>query len=240
MAFASTGFWMLMIFDCVRNEPKGSSWLWLLIMLNFPGAVIYFVSRKLPYLNLPTPSFFKQWTMKDALWNAEAGVQNIGKSHQYVILGNVLLEMGDIDRALAAYTEALIKESSNPNALWGCATIEIQQKKFDLAQEHLKALLDKEPEYKRGEASLLYGKALYELAQWSLAKAHLDRDVKNWSHSESFILLAKIALQAGDRQAARGYLQTMLAKVKASPRYSYRRNQHLVSQAEKMLKTVAK
>jgi hypothetical protein len=60
MAFASTGFWMLMIFDCVRNEPKGSSWLWLLIMLNFPGAVIYFVSRKLPYLNLPTPSFFKQ------------------------------------------------------------------------------------------------------------------------------------------------------------------------------------
>jgi hypothetical protein len=178
--------------------------------------------------------------MKDALWNAEAGVQNIGKSHQYVILGNVLLEMGDIDRALAAYTEALIKESSNPNALWGCATIEIQQQKFDLARKHLKALLDKEPEYKRGEASLLYGKALYELAQWSVAKAHLDRDVKNWSHSESFILLAKIALQAGDRQAARGYLHTMLAKVKASPRYSYRRNQHLVSQAEKMLKTVAK
>lgn len=63
--------------------------------------------------------------MKDALWNAEAGVQNIGKAHQYVILGNVLLEMGDLDRALATYSEALIRESANPNALWGCAMHQI-------------------------------------------------------------------------------------------------------------------
>jgi hypothetical protein len=39
IAFFTTGFWMLMIFDCIRNEPKSSSWLWILIMANFPGAV---------------------------------------------------------------------------------------------------------------------------------------------------------------------------------------------------------
>lgn len=238
MAFASQGFWMLMIFDCVRNEQKGSSWLWLLIMLNFPGAVIYFMARKLPYMNIPIPNFFKRWTMKDALWNAEAGIKNIGKSHQYVTLGNILLEMGNIDRALESYHEALVRESSNPNALWGCATIEIQQQKFDLAREHLKTLMAKEPEYKRGEASLFYGQVLYELGQWSAAKEHLDLDVKQWSHAGSFILLAKIAIQDGDRKMARDYLETMLARVKASPRYNYRKNQHLVRQAEKMLKTV--
>jgi hypothetical protein len=110
IAFATAGFWMLMIFDCIRNEPKGSSWLWLLIMLNFPGAVIYFVVQKLPHLDLPVPNFLKQWTMKDALWNAEAGVTNIGKSHQYVILGNVLMEMGKLNRALECYQDALHKE----------------------------------------------------------------------------------------------------------------------------------
>jgi tetratricopeptide (TPR) repeat protein len=239
LAFATTGFWMLMIFDCVRNEPKGSSWLWLLIVLNFPGAVVYFVARKLPYLNLPMPNFFKQWTMRDALWNAEAGVTNIGKSHQYVTLGNILFEMGKIDRAAECYQEAVRKEPGNTHALWGCGMIEMERKNFDLARGYLNDLLRQDRDYKRGEASLLYGKALYELKQWSAAKEHLDADVKLWSHSQSFLLLAKIALNCdGDRVAARNYLETMLARVKASPRYNYRRNQRFVRSAEKMLKSL--
>jgi tetratricopeptide (TPR) repeat protein len=247
LAFATSAFWMLMIYDCIKNEPKGSSWLWLLIVLHFPAAVIYFLLRKLPYLNIPTPSFFKRWTMKDALWNAEAAVQNIGKSHQYVILGNVLLEMGEHNRALAAYLEALVKEPDYAPALFGCGKIEMQQKKFELAVVHLKALMQKDPEYKRGEASFLYGKALYETAQWSTAKTHLEQDAKYWGHSESWLLLAKIALrQEGDslqdssasQEAARSYLNTMITKLKASPKYHYRLNQHLIHEAEKMLKTL--
>jgi hypothetical protein len=239
IAFITTGFWMLMIFDCVRNEPKGSSWLWMIVVLNFPGAFIYFAAKKLPYLDLPIPNFFKRWTMKDALWNAEAGVSNIGKSHQYVTLGNVLAEMGNSDRALAAYLEAVTKEPQNTHALWGCATLEMERKNFDLARGYLADLLDRDVDYKRGEASLLYGKALYELAQWSAAKEHLDLDVKKWSHPESFLLLAKIAIDCDrDSASARTYLETMLARVKASPRYHYRRNQHFIRSAEKMLKTL--
>jgi hypothetical protein len=239
IAFATTGFWMLMIFDCVRSEPKGSSWLWLLIVLNFPGAIIYFITKKLPYLNLPTPTFLKQWTMKDALWNAEAGVANIGKSHQYVTLGNVLAEMGKLDRAAECYQAAIEKEASNTNALWGCATIAMERQNFDLARGYLQDLLKLDRDYKRGEASLLYGKSLYELQQWSAAKTHLDLDVKQWSHAESFLLLAKIAVNVdGDRVAARTYLETMLARLKASPRFNYRRNQRLIRSAQKMLKTL--
>lgn len=239
IAFVTTGFWMLMIFDCVRNEPKGSSWLWLLIMLNFPGAVIYFVARKLPYLNIPIPNFFKRWTMKDALWSAEAGVRNIGKSHQYVTLGNVLTEMGKSDLALECYREALIREQDNSHALWHCAEIEIQQKKFALALEHLHTLLVKEPDYKRGGVSLQYGKTLYALAQWLPAKAHLQKDIKQWGHSESFLLLAKISVDCDlDPTTALDYLETMLARLKASPKYNYRRNQHIIREAEKMRRTL--
>jgi hypothetical protein len=239
IAFLTTGFWMLMIFDCVRNEPKGSSWLWILIMMNFPGAVIYFLVRKLPSLNIPLPNFFKRWTMKDTLWSAEAGVRNIGKSHQYVTLGNVLVEMGKTDLALECYHEALIREQDNIHALWRCVEIEIQRKQFQLALEHLNTLLAKEPDYKRGAASLQYGKVLYELAQWSPAKAHLQQDIKHWGHSESFLILAKISLYCdNDRIAARDYIETMLARLKASPKYNYRRNRHLICKAEKMRKTL--
>jgi hypothetical protein len=239
IAFATTGFWMLMIFDCIRSEPKGSSWLWLLIVLNFPGAVIYFVTKKLPDLHLPTPNFLKQWTMKDALWNAEAGVANIGKSHQYVALGNILVEMGKLDRAAECYQEAIAKEPKNTNALWGCATIAMERKNFDLAQGYLQDLLKIDRDYKRGEASLLYGKSLYELQQWPAAKAHLELDVRQWSHAESFLLLAKIAIDHDDdRAAAKTYLETMVARLKASPRFNYRKNQPLIRSAQKMLKTL--
>jgi hypothetical protein len=239
IAFVSQGFWMLMMFDCIRNEPKGSNWMWLLIMLNFPGAVIYFVARKLPYLNVPVPNFFKRWTMRDALWNAEAGVTNIGKAHQYVTLGNVLMEMGNVDRALESYRGAIEKEPGNTHALWGCATIEMQRQNFSAARTYLEDLLDRDSEYKRGEASLLYGKCLYELQQWSVAKEHLDFDVRQWSHSESFLLLAKIAIDRdGDKVAAKGYLTTMLARLKASPRYNYRKNRDLIRSAENLLKTL--
>lgn len=239
IAFATAGFWMLMVFDCIRNEPKGSSWLWLVIMLNFPGAVIYFVVQKLPNMDIPVPNFLKQWTMKDALWNAEAGVTNIGKSHQYVTLGNVLMEMGKLDRALECYQDALHKEPQNTHAIWGCATIAMQRKNFELARAHLQTLLDLDANYKRGEASLLHAKALYNLQQWSVAKEYLDRDVKQWSHSESFLLLAKIALHTdNDKVAAKNYLDTMLGRLKASPRYNYRKNQHLVRSAQQMLKTL--
>jgi hypothetical protein len=239
LAFATAGFWMLMIFDCARNEPKGSSWLWLLIMLNFPGAIIYFIARKLPYLHLPVPTFFKQWTMQEALWNAEAGVTNIGKSHQYVVLGNVLVEMGNVNRALECYQQALSQEPGNTHALWGCATVEIERKNFEGARSHLKDLLDRDADYKRGEASLLYGKTLYQLKEWAAAKEYLALDLKMWGHSESFLLLAKIAANIDrDSVAAKHYLETMLARLKASPRYNYQKNQTLIRSAQMMLKTL--
>lgn len=239
IAFATTGFWMLMIFDCIRKEPKGSSWLWLLILFNFPAAIVYFIVRRLPDLDLPIPNFFKPGRMKDTLRSAEAGVSNFGEARQYVTLGNVLMEMGKLDRALECYSEALVREEKNPDAMWGCATIEIKHKHLYIAMEHLQTLLANEPDYRSGEASLQYGKVLYELAQWLPAKSHLQGDVKRWGHSESLLILAKISLYYDDdRLAARNYLDTLLGKLNSLPRSSYRKHQHLIREAGKLRKTV--
>ena len=231
-----SAFWMLMIFDCVRHERDRQIWLWILLFLNVAGAVIYFFACWLPRSNIPVPNQFKRWTLRQALWNAEAGVKNIGKAHQYVALGNVLSEMGTFDQAAAAYQQALDKEPTNLHALWGAAFIEMQNKQFAAAKEHLHALLKRDPDYKCGDASLLYGKALFELHDWEAAKEHLEKDVKYWSHPEASLLLATIYAKAGNPEAARDCLETMLAKVKASPIYHYRRHQHLVRKAEKQLK----
>jgi hypothetical protein len=239
LAFGIAGFWMLTIFDCVRHEPKGSNWLWILIFLNFPGAVIYVVARKLPELDVSLPTFFKRWRMRSALHHAETGVYRVGNAEQYVALGNVLLEMGKYDRALESYHEASSRERSNPHALWGCAIVEIHQQQFDLAAKLLKALLRQEPNYKSGAASLLYGKVLYELALWDKAKQQLTRNLARWGDPESSLLLAKIAIQDRELVIARGYLEQTIARLTTSPLANRRQHQQLIDRAEQLLKTLA-
>jgi hypothetical protein len=238
MTLVASGFWMLMIFDCVRNDPEKGTWLWILIFLNIPGAIIYFLVRRLPYLHIPMPAQFKRWTYRNKLWDAEAAAKNIGNAHQFITLGNLLSESQQFDRAMNAFEQALVKDSKNSHALWGAASIELGRKKYEAAKQRLEMLLEQDLDYKFGEASLAYGIALFELEDWTAAKAHLQDDIKRWSHPEASLMLAKIQVQDGEQEDARKNLETMMFKLKASPRFHYRKKQHLFRQAQRMLKSL--
>lgn len=236
MLWLGTGFWLLMIVDCLRNDPDRRTWLWILIFLPYFGAILYFVMRRLPYLNIPTPTPIKRWTQRNQIWDAEAAAKNIGKPHQFVNLGNVLLEAGMGDRALNAYEQALAQEPQNVNALWGMASIAIAQKQYAIAQPSLSIIMAKDPDHKFGEASLAYGQVLYELKEWDRAETHLLDDVKRWSHPEAAIMLAKIQIERGDTIAAKENLETMMFRLKGTPRFYFRKKRHLLGQAQRMLR----
>jgi hypothetical protein len=232
-------FWILMIYDCVKRKSRSRSWLWFLIIFNVPAAILYFLFRNASMAQRPVISPEKLDRLKNNLKMAEDGVKYIGKSHQYVLLGHALFDLMEYDRALVAYQGALRREPTCSPALYGCAYIEVGQNKFDVALNHLNLLMKNDPEHKRGEVSLLYGKILCATDKWSLAKIHLERDVKYWGHAESWLLLAKIVLyQEGDRSTARTYLNTMLSRLNASPKFHYEQNLHLVHEAEKILRAI--
>jgi len=227
-------FWVAMIIDCVRTEPD-RTWLWILVFLNFIGAVLYFALRKLPQLELP---LLKRWSLQHQIWTAEANARNIGKAHQYVVLGNLLSDAGYLNRAIAAYEQALEKEPANLHAHWGIAMIALQRKQLAIAQTHLMTLLHYDPDYRCGEASLLYGKVLFELGDWNLAQTHLKQDVKHWGHPEAALMLAKILIAQGDSEAAQAYLERLLTNLRGAPSYHYRRHRRVIHQAEKLSKTL--
>ncbi|NEQ96828.1 MAG: tetratricopeptide repeat protein [Cyanothece sp. SIO2G6] len=236
MFWLGNGFWMLMIFDCLRNDPDRRTWLWILIFLPWFGAVLYFVMRRLPYLNIPMPTQIRRWTHRNQIWDAEAAAKNIGKAHQFVNLGNVLLDAGMSDRALNAYGQAVSQEPQNINALWGLASIAIAQKQYITAKSHLEIIMDKDPDHKFGEASLAYGQVLYELKEWDAAETHLVDDVKRWSHPEAAIMLAHIQIEQGNTAVAQENLETMIFKLRGTPRFYFRQKQHLLGKAQRMLR----
>lgn len=43
------GFFLWMVVDCLRNEPEAdrrNRWIALILILNAPGALVYFVTRR--------------------------------------------------------------------------------------------------------------------------------------------------------------------------------------------------
>jgi len=232
------GFWLWMLIDCLKNDSQRNTWLYVLIFANFAGAIAYFVVCKLPYLPISPPGFLKQWAKKDALRSARAEAHNIGNAHQYIKLGNILLEIDRLDEAESAYKKALEKEPKNIYSLWGIAAIALQRQNYQDAKTNLQTIYNLEPDFKFGEASLAYGQTLYALQEWDLAKRHLEQDVKRWSHPDAYLMLATIEQQNQNIETATNYLETMLFKIKAAPAFHYRKNRHLIGKAEKMLRTL--
>ena len=168
-----TIFWMWMIWECVRYDPEKNTWLWLLIFLNFPGAVIYFFARFLPKINLPVlpvPSFFKRRLRRNELWHAEAAALNIGNAYQFIILGDLRRDLGLLEKAQEAYQQALAKEPENLQALWGMIQIEKKQENLISVKEYLQKLLALKPNYDYGNALLMYIKILIELKEQAKAQ----------------------------------------------------------------------
>ncbi|WP_010470964.1 tetratricopeptide repeat protein [Acaryochloris sp. CCMEE 5410] len=241
VVFATTGFWMYAIFDCIRNDPDRNVWIWLLLFFNYLGAVIYFATRMLPRMNTSSaPSYFKRWTKGRELRAAEAAVVNIGKSHQYVQLGNVLLEMSKVTQAEEAFQEAISKEPNHLDALWGLASVATSAKRWEEAQAYLQQILSLDSEYKRGDASLLLGKVLVSSEQRELAKPHLIQDIKAWSHPEAALILATLQAEDGEKQDAYDILKAMLSKLKACPEFYYRQHRHIANKADRMLQSLEK
>jgi hypothetical protein len=232
------GFWLWMLIDCMKAEGPRSEWRYILFFGNVAGALAYFVVRWLPNNPVALPIFMRRWTYKQKLWNAKAASRNIGNAYQYSILGDVYAEMAEYPAAQEAYQTALTKEANNPTALWGLAQVALHNKDYALAKQHLATLLKLEPEARFGEASLQYGRSLFHLKEWDAAKPHLEEDIRHWSHPESSLMLGTILIEEGQQAEARDRLETMLARVEASPMYHHRKHQPTLRKARKLLKSL--
>ena len=230
-----TIFWMWMIWECVRYDPERYTWIWLLILLNFPGAVIYFFARRLPALNLPTSKRWQRRLRRDELWNAEAAAQNIGNAYQFVNLGKLRQELGLFEEAKDSYLNALEKEPNNLQALWGIVEIDNKNENFSEVKENLEKILSIKPDYEYGNASLIYIKTLIKLKEQEDIKNLLEENIKIWNKPEAYLLLAEIQIEEAKTELAKDNLKKMLLNIRSAPKFHYKRHQHLERKAKKML-----
>ncbi|MEO1132838.1 MAG: tetratricopeptide repeat protein [Cyanobacteria bacterium J06639_1] len=236
LAFA---FWLWMMYDCLTS-PSGDRTAWILLMIFIAplGAPLYFIAKKLPQTNAPQIGYLNRITRRTELRQAEAEAKTIGKAYQYIKLGWLLHEMRSLEKARAAFATAVEKEPDNAEALWGAATIAREFKQLESARDTLKHLLEIEPEFRRGDASLTYAKTLFELEEWDTAREQLEKDIKRWGNAESYLMMAQILEREENYELAKSFLETMLARSQGTYEFQYKKNRPFIKQAERMLKRV--
>lgn len=235
-SLAYFAFTIWMVVECLRKDPDRVFWIWIILLLHPFGPFIYFFVRWLPGNELRLPKSLQRWTRGTEINRLETAALQIGNAHQYIQLGDALRDVGQYDKAGAAYSQALQKDAENPQALWGAALVDIEHKQFEPARQRLEKILNIDPQYKFGDVSLAYGRSLYALIRRDEAREHLEKHVKRWRHPEALYLLATIYAENGNQQQAREQLQAMLVDINSSPKAIARRFGNWKSRAQKMLR----
>lgn len=235
LAVIGAGFWAWMLVHCVRNDPERNVWLWVLVILNVPGAILYFIVRWLPDRRVSRPGL-SRWTRGRVIAQREAAARNIGNAHQWVELGDILREVGRPEKAARAYQQALQKEPANLLGLWGAALTDMQLKNFSAARDRLQKILEKDDGYKFGDVSLAYGRVLVALEEAEPARAHLDRHLKRWTHPEAHVLMATLLIDQGQPAAARQHLENTLSDISGGPPFFARQNRTWARKAKQLLR----
>ncbi len=134
VSLLASAFTIWMLIECLRKDPDRYLWMWLILIMPGIGPVIYFFVRWLPGRNLRPPGWLRRLTRGSEIRRLESAALQIGNPHQHVQLGEALREIGHLERARTAYSQALEREPQNLTALYGVGLIDLQRKSFDSAR----------------------------------------------------------------------------------------------------------
>jgi hypothetical protein len=215
LIFAAFTIWMLV--ECLRKDPERNLWWWIILFIAPIGPIIYFFVRWLPESRIGPPRWLHGLTRGREVRRLQAAATQIGNPYHHVQLGDALRETGQFERARASYDRALAKEPDNIAALWGAAQVDLQLGAVDSACQRFARVLELDPQYKFGDASLAYAQALVAMNRTSEATAYLEKHVKRWRQPEGVYLLAQLNSKSGQIEEARRHLELMLLEIEASP-----------------------
>jgi hypothetical protein len=217
-------FWIWMLIDCIMNEPDKYLWIMILLFTNVPGAIAYFIIKQPVSLRVFAPKLFSRLARGGDIRQAESAAYNTPTGYNYSKFGDICLETGDFKGAGEAYKKALELTPDDIQSLWGAAQVDMKNNSYGDAEQKLEKVMKQDENFRFGEASLAYGKALFELNETKKAGAHLVKYLSKHSQPEAKIMMAQILSGEGAQDEAVRMLDEALMDIKGSPVFYYRTN----------------
>jgi hypothetical protein len=227
----------LAIVHFIRRRPD-TYWIFIILFLGAPGALIYLFVEALPDLGLVGQSF-KVFPRRKRIGELEAAIHDNPSAGNYEELGGLYMDDGNFAQARAAFNKAIAARADTLDPFYRRGVCAIQLGDAAAALPDLERVVAKEPDYDFLRAAALLAHAYAQTGQKEKAEALFRHVTITSTLSETYLNFAELLASEGRNAEAREWAQKVLDKKPTMPGYLRRRERPWFRRAKEMLKRVA-
>ncbi len=227
----------LAIVHFIRRRPD-NYWIFIILFLGAPGAIIYLLVEALPDIGLVGQSF-KVFPRRRRIGELIAAIRENPSAGNYEELGGLYMDDGDYADARAAFDKAIAARADTLDPFYRRGVCAILLGGAAAALPDLEKTVSTEADYDFGRAAGLLAHAYAQTGQKEKAEALFRQVTITSTLSETYLNFAELLASEGRNAEAREWAQKVLDKKATMPGYLKRRERPWFRRAKEMLKRVA-
>jgi len=226
----------LAIVHFIRRRPD-TYWIWVILFLGPPGALIYLAIEALPDIGLVGQSF-KVFPRRRRIAELEAAIRDNPSAGNYEELGDLYMDDGKIAPAREAFNRAIAARADTLDPFYRRGVCALQLGEAPAAIPDLERVLGKESDYDFQRAAGLLAHAYALTGQTQKAETLFRQVTVTSTLSETYLNFAELLASTGKTHEAREWAQKVLDKKPTMPSYLRRRERPWFRRATEFLKKV--
>jgi hypothetical protein len=226
----------LAIVHFIRRRPD-NYWIFIILFLGAPGALIYLLVEALPDVGLVGQSF-KVFPRRKRIGELEAAIRDNPSPGNYEELGDLYMDDGKLAQARAAFDKAIAARADTLDPFYRRGVCALLLGDAAAALPDLERVVEKDPDYDFLRAAGLLAHAYAQTGQKEKAEKLFRQVTITSTLSETYLNLADLLASEGRNAEAREWAQKVLDKKPAMPGYLRRRERPWFRRANEMLKRV--
>jgi hypothetical protein len=226
----------LAIVHFIRRRPD-NYWIYVILFLGAPGAIVYLAVEALPDIGLVGQSF-KVFPRRKRIRQLESAILDNPSAGNYEELGDLYMDDGKLAQARAAFDKAIAARADTPDPFYRRGICAIQLGDATAALPDLERVVSKDPNYDFQRAGGLLAHAYAQTGQKEKADALFRQVTITSTLSETYLNFADLLVSEGQNAEAREWAQKVLDKKPTMPGYLRRRERPWFRRAKDVLKRV--
>ena len=228
----------LAIVHFIRRRPD-NTWLWVIVFLGPPGALIYIAMEVVPDLGL-LRQVFEAFGRRKRIAHLEALVLENPSPGNYEELGDLYLDEEKFARARECYDKALARPTGHPDPLYRRGIAAIQLGDFPAAVRDLEDVTTRDSRYDSHRAVALLAHAYANAGEPAKAAALFEQATTASTLTETYFHYASFLASQGRTAEAREWAERIIARKATMPRYLQRRERQWFRRTAALIKRLPK
>lgn len=221
-------FNLWMIIDAIRKRE----WMWVVILLVFPGLgtlwyFFYMFRGPTATRGFELPGAHDRRRIKEL----QAQIHHLDKAHHYSQLGDVFFQQGKLDKAEACYRAALERDAQDLDTRAHLGQCLLRLKRPAEARPLLEGVVTEKPGHDYSHTMMALAETLMALGETDNAILYWEHITKQNTYPRAKVQLAELYVAKNQPEKARAELADVLADDPHTPAYQRRRDRVWVRRA---------